>query len=115
MDCREPPEQKQTRYFSLAEREDSKQERHRPSEVNGVLTKARVCRGNEIAAWTEYQQAKHEGTLEELRNMDKFDVVKVDDSPQTGQVLSTPCVHKQRLGGTWRCELWQEVLNKRSV
>ena len=64
--------------------------------VNRVLTIAGVYNGNEVATWTEDQQAKHEATLEELRNVDKFGVVEVVGRPQTGEVLSTRCVHKQR-------------------
>ena len=101
----EEPLAVETRFLSPAEREDSKQKRQRPSEVNGVLTLAGVYNGREVAAWTEDQQAKHEATLQELRNMDKFGVVEVVDRPQVGQVLWTRCVHKQRLDGTYKVRI----------
>ena len=71
----EEPTAVETRFLSPAEREDSKQKSQ--SEENGVLTLAGVYNGREVAAWTEDQQAKHEATLQELRNMDKFGVVEV--------------------------------------
>ena len=58
MDLREPPESKQTRCLSHAKREDSKQKRKRPSDVHGVLMLAGVYNGDDVAAWTEGQQAK---------------------------------------------------------
>ena len=82
LDLREPLEHKPTRCLSPSEREDSKQKRQSPSEVNGVLTLARVYNGDEVAAWTDDQQAKHEATLQVSRNMDKFGVVEVVDRPQ---------------------------------
>ena len=62
------------RQMSPAEREDSIPKRHRPAEVNTMLTTAGVYNGNEIASWTEDQKALHAAKQkqEELLNMDKF-------------------------------------------
>ena len=49
---------------------------------------------------TDDQKALHSAKVNELRNMDKFGVVEVVDTPQSQQVLSTRRVSKQRLDGS---------------
>ena len=109
MDLREPPEHKSSRHLSPAERADSKEKRQRRAEVNGVLTITGGSNGSKIAAWTEEQQAKHEATLEELRNMEIVEWWK----------WAIDCELDACRNNDWtvhtRSELWQEVLNKWSV
>ena len=70
---------KPSRPLSPAEREDSIQKRHRPTEVNTVLTLAGGDSRTEISTLTQDQKALHTAKVNELRNMDNFGVVEVVD------------------------------------
>ena len=96
---------KPARPLSPAEREDSIQERQRPTEVNTVLTIARAYSGNEIATQTDDVHESHTAKVNELLNMDKFGAVEVVDRPQSQRVLSTRWVSKQRLDGSYKVRL----------
>ena len=113
MDLREPPEQKQTRCLSPAGREDSKQKRQRPSEVNGVLTLAGVYSGDEVAAWTEDQHTKRRcRKYETWKNLERWSFL-------IGHKLDKFFRHVACTNNDWtvhiKCELWHEVLSKQSV
>ena len=66
-----------------------------------VLTIAGLYNGNEIATFTDDQNALHTAKVNELLNMDKVGVVEVVDRPQSQQVLLTRWVSKQRLDGSY--------------
>ena len=70
------------RPLAPAEREDSIQKRHGPSEVNTVLALAGSDSRIEISTLTKDQKALHTANVNELRNMDNLGVVEVVDRPQ---------------------------------
>ena len=86
---REPQVPKPARQLSRAEREDSIQTPQMPAVVDMVLMTAGFHNGNEIASWTEDQQAFFTAKLQELLDMDKFCVVEMVDRPPSQQVFST--------------------------
>ena len=59
----------------------------------------------DISPLTDDLKALQTAKVNELLNMDKFGVVEVVDSPQSQQVLSTRCVSKQRLDGSYKVRL----------
>ena len=59
----------------------------------------------EISTLTKDQKAPHTAKVNELRNMDNFGVVEVEERPQSQQVLPTSWVSKQRLDGSFKVGL----------
>ena len=100
----DPRTPKPARPLSTSEREDSIPKRQRPAEVNTVLVIAGGDSRIEMSTLTDDQKALHNAKVNELPDLDKFDVVEVVHRPRSQQVLSTrwnQCMLSQHQKHSW--------------
>ena len=110
MQIPDPQIPKPARPLSPAERK-----RQRPAEVNTVLAIAGGDSRIEISTLTDDQNALHIAKVNELLNMDKFNVVAVFDRPQSHKFSQHAAYQNRDLMDPAKKDLWHEDLNKRSV